>query len=438
MSKAEPTDAECPYSNLLSTTDRDPNTYYGELRRRTDGVVWDTGLDGWVLLSYDQCLAVGRDEATFPLPWKSLPGAPSIQGERGLLMLEGEQHHVLHRRMLAHFHTMSRRPWIRREVVEPIVRETVSEFAHLGKAELASAFADRVHLRIMIALLGLPPQSDEVLQAWAGWMLDMARWKEMVRRGVSEETLDVPWVEDGGWTGTRRDVIERAQRSVKEAADLLRPYVVERAGKPEEDLISGVWTIGRTVFDDWSEDDVIAICRSFTSTTFTTGAFLCNTILMALTHPPVVSASEAEREAMLPNLIEESLRLLPPVHVRARVAHKDVSVGPHVVAAGDMVYPVSAAANRDPHRYPDADAVDLGRDAPQDHQSFSVGPRFCVGAPLVRTIGITALRTLFATLPGLRLDATGASPSVSGFNLRPYRPLNVVFDRKETGEIGPT
>jgi cytochrome P450 len=73
-----------------------------------------------------------------------------------------------------------------------------------------------------------------------------------------------------------------------------------------------------------------------------------------------------------------------------------------VVRAGDLVLAGLLAANRDPATVPDAHMLDVAR-APGPHLAFGHGAHFCLGAPLARLEAQTALRSLLARFPDLRL-----------------------------------
>jgi cytochrome P450 len=61
--------------------------------------------------------------------------------------------------------------------------------------------------------------------------------------------------------------------------------------------------------------------------------------------------------------------------------------------AGQRVFIMLNAANRDPRAYPDPDRVDLHRDGPP-HLSFGFGIHICLGFPLARTEGQVAFPAL--------------------------------------------
>jgi cytochrome P450 len=73
-----------------------------------------------------------------------------------------------------------------------------------------------------------------------------------------------------------------------------------------------------------------------------------------------------------------------------------------VVPAGSVVVVNLAAANRDPHRYPDPDRFDVHRDA-SGQLGFSHGPHFCMGAPLARMEGEIIIGTLIQRCRDLAL-----------------------------------
>jgi cytochrome P450 len=81
------------------------------------------------------------------------------------------------------------------------------------------------------------------------------------------------------------------------------------------------------------------------------------------------------------SMIEEMLRLYPPIQRFARRAMTDLRLGPARLQQGDRVIVFFAAANRDPRIFPNPDEWAPGR-AP--HLSFGAGPHRCPGAHLAR------------------------------------------------------
>jgi cytochrome P450 len=103
-------------------------------------------------------------------------------------------------------------------------------------------------------------------------------------------------------------------------------------------------------------------------------------------------------------VVDESLRLEPAAAVVDRYATRDVTVAGAGIRRGDLVTVSLAGANRDPALFPDPDSFNPSRPNAHRHLSFARGPHFCIGAHLARLETLTAVNTLLARLPELRLD----------------------------------
>ncbi len=75
--------------------------------------------------------------------------------------------------------------------------------------------------------------------------------------------------------------------------------------------------------------------------------------------------------------------------------------------AGDRIFLMLNAANRDPRAYPDPDRVDLDRDGPP-HLTFGFGPHLCLGFALARTEGQVAFPALLARWRSIDRDGLDA------------------------------
>ena len=93
----------------------------------------------------------------------------------------------------------------------------------------------------------------------------------------------------------------------------------------------------------------------------------------------------SERGAFL-DAIEELLRYESPSPVQARYVTKDVEHHGRPVPAGSAILLLTAAANRDERRFPDADRFDVNRKI-DHHLAFGYGIHFCLGSALARLEG---------------------------------------------------
>jgi cytochrome P450 len=101
--------------------------------------------------------------------------------------------------------------------------------------------------------------------------------------------------------------------------------------------------------------------------------------------------------------VEELLRYLTIVHSGVRrIALEDITVGEHVIKAGDGVILDVAAANWDPAEFPAPEQLDLTRPA-RHHHAFGYGAHQCLGQTLARVELQVVFATLFRRVPTLRL-----------------------------------
>ncbi|MEU5716199.1 cytochrome P450 [Streptomyces sp. NPDC020403] len=133
-------------------------------------------------------------------------------------------------------------------------------------------------------------------------------------------------------------------------------------------------------------------------------------------------------------VVQETMRLYPPVWVLPRIAQQPDKVGPYTVSAGADVLISPYIMHRHPRLWQDPERFDPERFAPQAvatrpryaYIPFGAGPRFCVGSNLgmMEAVLVTALVTRdldLHTVPGHR---TVADPMLS-LRMRGGLPMTV-------------
>src|SRR5205085_695208 len=87
------------------------------------------------------------------------------------------------------------------------------------------------------------------------------------------------------------------------------------------------------------------------------------------------------RHDLIPNAVDEALRLEAPVRAFTRVAAHDHRIQDATIGAGDRILIIYGSGNRDERRYDEPDHFDITRDA-KDHLGFGHGVHRCAGAYL--------------------------------------------------------
>lgn len=132
----------------------------------------------------------------------------------------------------------------------------------------------------------------------------------------------------------------------------------------------------------------------------------------------------AANPGLIPDAVEELLRLTSPVQGLARTTTRDVKIGDTTVPAGRKVLLLYGSANRDERQYgPDAGELHVTR-RPRNILTFSHGAHHCLGAAAARMQSRVALTELLARCPDFEVDLSGIIWA-GGSYVR--RPLAVPF-----------
>jgi len=209
--------------------------------------------------------------------------------------------------------------------------------------------------------------------------------------------------------------------------DYLLTLFEEKRKNPKDDLVSAL-VQAEEAGDKLSEDELLGmVFLLLVAGHETTVNLIGNGVLALLQHPDQLQNLKEDLSLIKP-AVEELLRYDGPVETSTeRFAREDVAIGGTVVPRGEMVLVVLAAANRDPERFVDPDALDITR-ADNRHLAFGKGIHHCLGAPLARMEGQIAISTLLQRMPNLQLKGTPESLSWRpGLVLRGLRGLPVVF-----------
>jgi cytochrome P450 len=195
-----------------------------------------------------------------------------------------------------------------------------------------------------------------------------------------------------------------AEAATREMAEFFRGMIAARRARPQADLLSELVAL-EDGGDRLTEDELVASCILLLFAGHeTTTNHIANGLLALLQFPGELAKLRADA-ALAPAAVEELLRYDGPTNAQVRIVQRERELHGKRLRAGERVFILLSAANRDPRAYADPDRVDLARNGPP-HLSFGFGPHICLGFPLARLEGQIALPAVLARWPGLEL--TGA------------------------------
>jgi cytochrome P450 len=123
---------------------------------------------------------------------------------------------------------------------------------------------------------------------------------------------------------------------------------------------------------------------------------MIGSIAVHLCRDPDLQQKLRAAPALIPDAIEEFLRLYTPYRGFARTAVCPIERGGRRIEPGEPIALVYASANRDEKKFPRGDEFILGRENIMEHIAFGRGAHGCPGAPLARLELRLALEELLA------------------------------------------
>jgi cytochrome P450 len=146
----------------------------------------------------------------------------------------------------------------------------------------------------------------------------------------------------------------------------------------------------------------------------TVESMVVNAVLLLLEHPDELGAVKAD-PGLVPNAVEEAMRLIPPVAFIERWTAAPTKLGDVELGEGEFVGVSTLAANRDPEVFEDPLRFDVRRENARHHLAFSFGVHHCLGFNMARLQGPIAVQAILDRMSGLELvDA----PEPRGFAFR--------------------
>lgn len=256
-----------------------------------------------------------------------------------------------------------------------MARSLLSPCLDSGEMDVLDDFATPLSLDVMMALLDLPASDLQALKEWseAFFYLFAPMPSEQVRVAVDD--------------------------ALAEFRDYFLEKIRARRAQPGDDVISALVNVAGNELDDVLLADTCMLL--FSDGIENVDAAIASAVLALLRHPRQLKWLRRHPEAM-PDAIEECLRLEAPAQFLARVAVEDFELHGRRIHAGDPVFLVLGAANRDPAVYRQPERLDLRR-RERAQIGFGRGRHSCIGARLAKQQMEAALSVLLADCASLSL-----------------------------------
>lgn len=355
---------------------RHPERFHALFRRlRAEAPVTKVEMEGfpsfWLVTRHDDVKAIENDAATFLAgPRTVLQSLAQEQvnleklgdrnGLKTLVHMDGEEHRK---------HRLIAQGFFNRANIERLRVQTarqadvfIDKMAAMGGAcDFASDIAFWFPLRVVMSIMGVPPEGDahllKLTQQLFGYMdPDLGYGQELGEMGVIKVIGDF--------------------------SAYVNALIAERRARPSDDLATVLATaeIDGAPIDSFKQLSYFILVT--TAGHDTTSASIAEGMNALIDDPAAMARLKAEPD-LCATAADEFVRLAAPVRHFLRTPVKDVNVGGVDVKAGETLMLAFWSAARDEAHFTNPDSLTVDRPVNQ-HLAFGFGPHVCLGKHLAR------------------------------------------------------
>jgi cytochrome P450 len=358
---------------------QNPYPYYFQLRS-TAPISYQERWNAWFLTDYEDVNGLLRDRR---FGRADPPGSPKRQlpqdefktlGDHTVMDMEPPDHTRI-RALVQNVFTPRRVESLRGKIQE-LTDRILDSAGQTGQLDLVHGLTEPISVTVIAELMGVPEAERLNLRPWS--------------RDITAMFELAPTADDR----------QRANRAVREFSAMINEMVEQRLRQPTEDLVSALAAAEQS--GQVSRAEVTATCILLLNAGHEATVNATGNGMLALLQRPEQYRLLCENPGLLRQAVEEMLRYDTPLHLFHRWAKEDVEYKGRPFRAGDRLWLLYGAANRDPKRFPNPDEFDITRQE-NPHLTFGAGIHYCVGAPLARMELAVSIGSLLARFPALRL-----------------------------------
>jgi cytochrome P450 len=243
--------------------------------------------------------------------------------------------------------------------------------------------------------------------------------------GVPE--ADLPELFEGIDKGTFGPVEERPAYFMK-VNDYLAAYLEQRSKEaPRGDVIDVVNAgVTREDGEQATFEDKVAIVLDLVFGGLATTTHAMTAAINYRSQHDNVRKELCDNPSLIPQAVEEFVRLMAPVVAPARYVTQDTTLGDLELRAGDWIALNYAAVSRDPATTEDPTTLNIHRKGVV-HSAFGMGPHRCLGSHLARLELKVTLEEFLRRIPDFHITEGTAAKTETG-QLRTTTSLEITFD----------
>ena len=258
-----------------------------------------------------------------------------------------------------------------------------------------TAFSQQLPIFTLSEILGIPEEDRQKLITWMEF-LELAQYiqVEQMKKELEGQKTNEP---------VNTDMLEMFNNMIDEMFEYGRDIMNAKRKNPSDDLLSAIANAeleGQQLSPEFLDGSWLLIIFAGNDTTRNT----LSGAIKLLTENPDQKQKLIENPELMPNFLQECIRMISPVMHMRRTTTCETEVGGQLMGPGEKLVMWYGAANRDPDIFLNPDKFDIERVNADKHLAFGIGRHTCIGKPVALMQLEESYKQILARFPDIRMS----------------------------------
>ena len=263
------------------------------------------------------------------------------------------------------------------------------------ECNFVTAFSQQLPIFTLSEILGIPEADRQKLVTWMEF-LELAQYiqVEQLKKEMDGEVTNEP---------VNTDMIDMFNAMVDEMFEYGRDILNSKRKNPSDDLLSAIANAeleGQKLSPEFLDGSWLLIIFAGNDTTRNT----LSGAIKLLTENPDQKQKLIENPDLMPNFLQECIRMVSPVIHMRRTTTCETELGGQLMGPGEKIVMWYGAANRDPSVFTNPDKFDIERENADKHLAFGIGRHTCVGKPVALMQLEESYKQILSRFPNIHMS----------------------------------
>ena len=251
-------------------------------------------------------------------------------------------------------------------------------------------FSQQLPIFTLSEILGIPDEDRPKLVTWMEF-LELAQYMQIEQLKLRANKTP------------NTDMINMFNNMVDEMFEYGRDILNSKRKNPANDLLSAIANAeleGQKLSPEFLDGSWLLIIFAGNDTTRNT----LSGAIKLLTENPDQKEKLLKNKDLMPNFLQECIRMVSPVMHMRRTSTCETQIGEQRIGKGEKIIMWYGAANRDPSVFMNPNQFDIERENADKHLAFGIGRHTCIGKPVALMQLEEAYKQILSRFPDIHMN----------------------------------